>query len=225
MENEIPLSTMQSPADESRADNQVSGSYTNLFRTSVDAEDEEGLTGRQESGGVHVENVYSNIPTSPEEDPTMHVYSNVGTGNDLSFDTNNSLLVASSTLLADDLDLDDPATAASAYRGDQVATKVSTKTPSKSGGHEESAKIATTKNGDVGRSGQKSSGQTAIEMKNVIPSVADSVHTGAGNSSTNRLRMLHDTTMIDTALDLDSLDGSSLGNNSSACLVKTAAIV
>ncbi|KAH8307408.1 hypothetical protein KR044_011497 [Drosophila immigrans] len=40
--------------------------------------------------------------------------------------------------------------------------------------------------------------------------------------SADRLRMLHDTTMIDTALDLDSLDGSSMGNNSQSCLVKTA---
>ncbi|KAH8369676.1 hypothetical protein KR093_000592 [Drosophila rubida] len=40
--------------------------------------------------------------------------------------------------------------------------------------------------------------------------------------SADRLRMLHDTTMIDTALDLDSLDGSSMGNNSQSCLVKSA---
>uniref|UniRef100_A0A0A1WSW5 Palmitoyltransferase n=1 Tax=Zeugodacus cucurbitae TaxID=28588 RepID=A0A0A1WSW5_ZEUCU len=37
-----------------------------------------------------------------------------------------------------------------------------------------------------------------------------------------RLRMLNNTTMINTALDLDSLDGSSLGNNSQSCLVKGA---
>ncbi|XP_053956104.1 palmitoyltransferase app isoform X1 [Anastrepha ludens] len=47
-----------------------------------------------------------------------------------------------------------------------------------------------------------------------------------GSSSTlnglNRLRMLNHTTMINTALDLDSLDGSSLGNNSQSCLVKGA---
>ncbi|KAM8708863.1 hypothetical protein ACLKA7_015777 [Drosophila subpalustris] len=41
--------------------------------------------------------------------------------------------------------------------------------------------------------------------------------------SAERLRMLHDTTMIDTALDLDSLDGSSMGNNSQSCLVKSGA--
>ncbi|XP_018789695.1 PREDICTED: uncharacterized protein LOC108969440 isoform X2 [Bactrocera latifrons] len=41
-------------------------------------------------------------------------------------------------------------------------------------------------------------------------------------SGLNRLRMLNNTTMINTALDLDSLDGSSLGNNSQSCLVKEA---
>ncbi|XP_059613957.1 palmitoyltransferase app [Phlebotomus argentipes] len=206
VENEIPLATMQSPADESCADNKVSDSYTNLFRASVEADAEEPE--RQETvGAAPVENVYSNIPAA-DEDPTMHVYSNVGnTSDEISFDANNSLLVASSTLLADDLDLDDPAAAASAYRGDQA---VVAKTPAKA---KDELKA---KNGDVTR--QKTVGAT-IEMKNVIPSVAESVN------SSSRLRMLHDTTMIDTALDLDSLDGSSLGNNSSACLVKSAAIV
>ncbi|XP_036338353.1 palmitoyltransferase app [Rhagoletis pomonella] len=49
---------------------------------------------------------------------------------------------------------------------------------------------------------------------------------GGGGSTTlnglNRLRILNNTTMINTALDLDSLDGSSLGNNSQSCLVKGA---
>ncbi|XP_055619466.1 palmitoyltransferase app isoform X1 [Toxorhynchites rutilus septentrionalis] len=39
----------------------------------------------------------------------------------------------------------------------------------------------------------------------------------------SRLRLLHESTMIDTALDLDSLDGS-IGNNSQSCLVKTAIV-
>lgn len=42
--------------------------------------------------------------------------------------------------------------------------------------------------------------------------------------SPRRMRLLQNTTMIDTALDLDSLDGSSLGNNSQACLIKTATV-
>lgn len=44
-------------------------------------------------------------------------------------------------------------------------------------------------------------------------------------SSPRRMRLIHDTTMIDTALDLDSLDGSSIGNYSQGCLVKTTANV
>uniref|UniRef100_A0A1L8DYE5 Palmitoyltransferase n=2 Tax=Nyssomyia neivai TaxID=330878 RepID=A0A1L8DYE5_9DIPT len=197
VENEIPLATMQSPVDEGLPD-QVSGSYTNLFRADTEV---------KENGGAPVENVYSNIPTT-EEDPTMHVYSNVGgDGNEMSFDVGN--LVASSTLLSDDLDLDDPAACANAYRGEQVQTKTPTKVAPK-----DDTKGTTTKNGDVRQKG--------IEMKNVIPSCAESVLTG---NTTSRLKMLHDTTMIDTALDLDSLDGSSLGNNSSVCLVKSAAIV
>lgn len=38
--------------------------------------------------------------------------------------------------------------------------------------------------------------------------------------SVSRLRLLQDTTMIESALDLDSLDGSSLGTNSQAGLMK-----
>lgn len=42
-------------------------------------------------------------------------------------------------------------------------------------------------------------------------------------TSSSRLRLLQESTMIDTALDLDSLDGS-IGNNSQSCLVKTAIV-
>lgn len=38
--------------------------------------------------------------------------------------------------------------------------------------------------------------------------------------SAQRLRLLQDTTMIESALDLDSLDDSSLGTNSQAGLMK-----
>lgn len=38
--------------------------------------------------------------------------------------------------------------------------------------------------------------------------------------SASRLRLLQDTTMIESALDLDSLDDSSLGTNSQAGLMK-----
>lgn len=38
--------------------------------------------------------------------------------------------------------------------------------------------------------------------------------------SASRLRLLQDTTMIESALDLDSLDDASIGNNSQAGLMK-----
>ncbi|XP_035906459.1 palmitoyltransferase app isoform X2 [Anopheles stephensi] len=41
--------------------------------------------------------------------------------------------------------------------------------------------------------------------------------------SASRMRLLQESTMIDTALDLDSLDGS-IGNHSQSCLVKTAIV-
>ncbi|XP_053683323.1 palmitoyltransferase app [Sabethes cyaneus] len=52
-----------------------------------------------------------------------------------------------------------------------------------------------------------------------------SSYTGSGAfiTGSNRLRLLQESTMIDTALDLDSLDGS-IGNNSQSCLVKTAIV-
>lgn len=59
--------------------------------------------------------------------------------------------------------------------------------------------------------------------------IDDNLKSNNSNSfiNSNRMRILQDTTMIDTALDLDSLDGSSLGNsnnNSQSCLVKTAIV-
>ncbi|XP_038117033.1 uncharacterized protein LOC119769191 [Culex quinquefasciatus] len=88
---------------------------------------------------------------------------------------------------------------------------------------------------------------TAIEMKNVIktldpnviiqssPTTTTTTTNGTSSNSNNgttnnsfltgssRLRLLQESTMIDTALDLDSLDGS-IGNNSQSCLVKTAIV-
>lgn len=58
-------------------------------------------------------------------------------------------------------------------------------------------------------------------------SINNNSSTSNGNSSfipsSSRLRLLQESTMIDTALDLDSLDGS-IGNNSQSCLVKTAIV-
>ncbi|EDW72818.2 uncharacterized protein Dwil_GK16977, isoform C [Drosophila willistoni] len=126
------------------------------------------------------ENMYSNVPhngtataaTGGSSDPTaLHVYSNIiDERQQQQQQQHQQDTVLSSTLLSDDLDLDDP-----------VASFVAT------------------------HSQRKSGGDGAEQVK-----------------TADRLRILHDTTMIDTALDLDSLDGSSMGNSSQSCLVKTA---
>ncbi|KAH8239486.1 hypothetical protein KR032_004717 [Drosophila birchii] len=123
--------------------------------------------------GKTTENMYSNVPpvvvSSAPQDATLHVYSNIiDERKQQQRDQANNVL--SSTLLCDDLDLDDPVSAASFV---------------------------------ASHSQRKSAGDGAEQVK-----------------SAERLRMLHDTTMIDTALDLDSLDGSSMGNSSQSCLVK-----
>ncbi|KAH8316740.1 hypothetical protein KR074_001575 [Drosophila pseudoananassae] len=167
-----------------------SGSYSNLFDADFEAAlvnssapvAGDGATtsnGKPSAGAAllaaamsgKTESMYINVP-APPADANLHVYSNViderhQQQNQQRDPANN---VLSSTLLCDDLDLDDPVSAsfvASAHTH------------------------------------RKSHGDGAEQVK-----------------SAERLRMLHDTTMIDTALDLDSLDGSSMGNNSQSCLVK-----
>lgn len=128
------------------------------------------------------ENMYSNVP-QVSTDAALHVYSNIideraqqqqqqqhHQQQRQQCEQLQATTVLSSTLLSDDLDLDDPVSASFV-------------------GHH-----------------RKTAGDGAEQAK-----------------SADRLRMLHDTTMIDTALDLDSLDGSSMGNNSQSCLVKSGA--
>lgn len=188
-----------------------------------------------------------------KSDPNLHVYSNVEPPplpppmqmssapsnkqlNDLSFGNASAISVppmaddsfacpigSSSTMLADDLDLDDPVSAAGTFG----------QTPKKM--------LPSGRGGSKAYDNSKSPKSISIEMKNVIPQVVVLDATGDGGvqaaatgvvaatlsnafCSPSRMRLLHDTTMIDTALDLDSLDGSSLGNNSQACLVKTAIV-
>ncbi|KAH8397533.1 hypothetical protein KR222_009038 [Zaprionus bogoriensis] len=142
------------------------------------------------------ENMYSNVPSAASADAALHVYSNIMDAQQQQQQQQSKQLqqlqqqqqqrqrqhceqqqlqaanaVLSSTLLSDDLDLDDPVSAS--FVGQRKALAI----------------------GDGGGGGE--------QVK-----------------SADRLRMLHDTTMIDTALDLDSLDGSSMGNSSQSCLVK-----
>ncbi|EDV96116.1 GH16079 [Drosophila grimshawi] len=175
-----------------------SGSYSNLFDVDFDAAlvnaPMAGETQHKPSAGAALlaaaingeqqtliksvsqpENMYSNVPQVAATDAALHVYSNIIDEQQAHQQQQQQLrqqqhseqqAVLSSTLLSDDLDLDDPVSASFHHR--------------------------------------KSVGDGAEQAK-----------------SADRLRMLHDTTMIDTALDLDSLDGSSMGNNSQSCLVKT----
>lgn len=305
VDNELPISTLHSPLGEATSGlnkmqsslngdhdddddenienlsnrNNLSGSYSNLFREKLDDDDEipraatdlqmlshlatdtvastASTLGGGGDGMLHGENVYSNIPHTSggqmavsmvdsgigdKSDPNLHVYSNVEPPpmmmnsvsstklNDMSFGDVSAIGVlpmaedsfacpngSSSTMLADDLDLDDPVSVAGTFGQMPKKTQTGRSNPATN-----TTKLAKS---------------ISIEMKNVIPQVVvldaagDAQQSGVVSaSSTNafcspsRMRLLHDTTMIDTALDLDSLDGSSLGNNSQACLVKTALV-
>lgn len=262
--------------------NNISGSYSNLFREKMDDEPtdanrssmkllRQSTKSHSKSTNEIVENVYSNIPSqsqppggdgqssSEHSDPSLHVYSNIDSNdpedgaavvaivvpttsqsptkpnpNEYSLKNSistNSLLRGSSTMLSDDLDLDDPVLAAGSFAATSSKKKSSKSTKSS---------IANKSiDGTAGASTSKAN--VSLEMKHVTPSTS-STATGASTNANNtsaqaglnssnafispsRMRLLHDTTMIDTALDLDSLDGSSLGNNSQACLVNKTAIV
>lgn len=202
---------------------------------------------QQHSGGVQqqqrLQSAMMDSGIGIHSDPSLHVYSNIETLpppllgpppplpppsssssppqklHDLSFGgvSNISLPddIKDAPLVVDALDLDDPVSVAGTFGH----------TPKKN------RNTAMKQQHDIG-----SAKPVSMEMKNVIPHVV--MMTGAGGGGTDevapannsafcspsRMRLLHDTTMIDTALDLDSLDGSSLGNNSQACLVKTAIV-
>lgn len=271
----------------------LSGSYSNLYRESASgklslatmpADGDKSMQNVDEimnaselimvSSISGHENVYSNIPN----DPSLHVYSNIGSGSSgtgngptsvgqqrhsassgsnfhqqlpssNSVSKNNFSTVAAvdelnaSFITSDlDLDLDDPV----------MSSSFATNTKSNSG----TATIQSAAVSNLLDHGsvppltahlpplKSSQPITAIEMKNVIKTLDPNViiqsspttTTTSNNSNSNmnnttnsyltgssRLRLLHESTMIDTALDLDSLDGS-IGNNSQSCLVKTAIV-
>ncbi|XP_073840061.1 palmitoyltransferase app-like isoform X1 [Musca autumnalis] len=179
------------------------------------------------------ENMYSNIPPvvanvkeeSTQDNSNIHVYSNLIDEHQHQHNNNkinvtsampttsvvhtaaHNPLDLSSTLLCDDLDLDDPVSImvqhSSKNMGDKRTFNFSNNKP------------------DV-----LSSITTVTTPKSLIvsSSATDNVKLqkmSANELSSSRLRILHDTTMIDTALDLDSLDDASLANTSQSCLVKT----
>ncbi|KAG4066261.1 hypothetical protein HA402_000485 [Bradysia odoriphaga] len=269
VDNELPVSTLHSPADpmnltptdDNDVDdddglenlsnrNNLSGSYSNLFRDILDDDDCKLNSTEQK---VHQkdlsENVYSNIPStttipvgdnSEKSDPNLHVYSNIvettaGTSSSENLNKSTSgnvdatIADGSSTMIANDLDLDDPALAVATFG--MAKPKDSSKVVNEK-------MIKSTKVDRSSLNNKRMPKSSSMEMKNVIPQVAivdQSSNSVNGSSTTttvnasfcspSRMRLLHDTTMIDTALDLDSLDdGSSVGNNSQACLVKTAIV-
>lgn len=81
-------------------------------------------------------------------------------------------------------------------------------------------------NGTIANGSNHSSNSNTNINSNSINNNTNSSSNGTSSgfiTSSNRLRLLQESTMIDTALDLDSLDGS-IGNNSQSCLVKTAIV-
>lgn len=127
-----------------------------------------------------------------------------------------SSTVMSSTLLSDDLDLDDPVSAFVVNSRKKYASTHKARIKRNSDSDKElhgNVAISSVIGGGV--AGAVSS--DTVRVSNVSMNQSDVI-------TPSRMRLLHDTTMIDTALDLDSLDGSSIGNNSQACLVKTAIV-
>lgn len=239
------LSPIEDKIDNMSNFNHMSGSYSNLYREKVD---DEQLDGTQNIGtrnmSTHanneiVENVYCNIPpqysagqnSNEYSNSNLHLYSNLTLANEIKDEASMMTAVASpstntntpfksphcpasnqsthkpdpmssSTMQNDDLDLDDPVMV-----GGNI-NKVAKKSTKQNVDHSSS---------DIGRKPPIS-----IEMKQVSDSMSTKADRQANNhnvtidSTVNRL-LLHDT-MIDTALDLDSLDGINL-DNSQACLV------
>lgn len=171
------------------------------------------------------QNVYSNIPpTSPsvpnilKNAATDHVYSNI-----------DETISAGNGYMSDnlDLDLDDP-----------LLTSSFIKKKEKPKNHQNiyntSTMTGTSQNANklilpsISSSSSTTGTQiTSIELKNVLNVVLQKSNQGPIESkqttvAPSSLRQ----TMIDTALDLDSLDGSSIGNNSQAGLMsnKTAIV-
>lgn len=184
-------------------------------------------------------------------DPSLHVYSNV-TGepivktisknninfNQTSNDDPNDTILTTSTFINDELDLDDPVIVTGAFGNSKHMTNSNNHTIDVK---DKKNNLPSLVNSKIKNNSNKKIITAIIEMESVIPNVTiidpnNSISSCAGinNTSSNnsyispnkikQYKILQDTTMIDTALDLDSLDGSSIGNNSQACLVKTAIV-
>lgn len=231
MENEVPLSNVLSPVgslvtpDVLARRQETSGSYTNLYEEEKPDECKNTFPDTQSNGisqnTLKSSNTYCNVRPdgtqiiedqvgsvsekdySDKSDRTSHMYSNVGTSTDHAV----TIISDSSVLDNDDLDLDDPMTATKTFN---VSEKNSASNGSSGAGIFPTVTVVESKFANSRRSKNKSK----------------KPHDSSSSSylSSNGLQRFRDTTMIDTALDLDSLDGSSIGNNSQSCLMKTAKV-
>lgn len=190
------------------------------------------------------ENVYSNIPNSvptPTSPPipnllkagaTDHVYSNI----DETISRGKVGGGSGGGYMSDSLDLDDPLLSSSFIKKKEKPNNNNQhnniyNTTAVVTSHNDTNKVLPSISSSSSTAGTQI---TSIELKNVlnvalqkaqVTPKTDAIKTAQGSSvavhTANRQE-----TMIDTALDLDSLDGSSIGNNSQSCLVssKTAIV-
>lgn len=176
------------------------------------------------------QNVYSNIPPSSPSVPNIlknaaadHVYSNIDetiTGMGSSYMTDNI-----------DLDLDDPLLTSSFSKSNKEKPNTNQLIYNTSVSSEMQPNNSANKAISSFSSSSSTTGTqiTSIELKNVLKNVvlqqqapAMAIESSPAILSPSSLRQ----TMIDTALDLDSLDGSSIENNSQVGLMssKTALV-
>lgn len=232
------------------------GHYSNLPQLSLANEGQRGYGGMRHSIEDVVDatalataqqHVYSNINGGgvgevllgghPELEPARESSASVGNGGGLSWQD-----TSSSTLMADDMDLDDLSTVATAFQGKTARTKKAGGNGSgKSKSSDSSVSSASSRplydqpemtSTPLKSSSSSSGGGGKANKKHMIPIVAvietsnnvnnvlncprpDSSSGGGGGGmdrsgqsqlNGSKLQMLHDTTMIDCALDLDSLD-------------------
>lgn len=214
---DLPQDLNEIVSDEEHNKKSVSGSYNNLlFREGGE------VTMVDEKAPDVSQNVYSNIPpTSPsvpnilKNAATDHVYSNI----------DETISSAGNGYMSDnlDLDLDDPLLTSSFIKKKEKPNNLhqsiyNTSSPADNKNNLPSISSSSSTTGTQ---------ITSIELKNVLNVVLQKTNQAPSEvkSSTVAPSSLRQT-MIDTALDLDSLDGSSIGNNSQVGLMsnKTAIV-
>lgn len=165
-----------------------------------------------------------------------------------SLNTSSTLDPLTSTMLGDDMDLDDPTNAFDHNKSTYASSQKKQPIKKKSATTNKSAPRVEVKEKHSSHSSTSSTSsdqplqsqkRTKTHKKHVIPTVAvietknntnnalnsppspilqpsvNSPKDASSSSYASRMRLLHDTTMIDTALDLDSLDDAVLSTSSS----------